>query len=110
MPKALQKYSVALLEGRMLFDAVIQKIPLTSSRLNSNTDFVCSPQFESSIVKVLAENISDLSGNEKESVSNLVQRGVTEDPIISNAANSEAVISFAEQILKKRKVLDSNSK
>ncbi len=108
--KALQKDSVTLLECRVLFDAVIQKIPSTTSRLNPNADIVCSPQFESSIVKVLAGNISGLSGNEKESISNLVQRGVTEDPIINNAANSEAVLSFAEQISNKRKVLDSNSR
>lgn len=93
---------MTLSEVRILFDAVIQKYPITKERLKENARIVHDPKFESAIVKLQENSLGSLTCAEKEQVKLLERDTVITDTV--NVTDESNSLSFAERVLKKRKI------
>lgn len=101
--KQLQNPATTLSDVRAIFDATIEQYPLLNFYLEANAKIVHSPAFESGIVKVLDEELDQLSEKERNSISCFTE-------VTNNSNNNLAMddnLSLVQRALKnkKRKVI-----
>lgn len=91
----LQRDNLNIAQVRVLLVAVIDSFPCTRARPSEHANIIPQPTFESGLLKILEDNVTDLSDEEVSSVQNMKVMG--EDfSIIPKACN----ISFADRALK----------
>lgn len=95
--KKLQENQTNMADVRALFDAVIDKFPDFKSRLGPNAPIVYDKHFESAVIKLQEKRTFDLSEDERKSVRHLL---ISKDDL----QNRTKTISFADQIVKKRRM------
>ena len=66
--KALQRSNITCSEVRVLFDGMIEKYPEIQSRLSPTTNILYDVAFESGIVKIQDQKMSQLTEDEKNAV------------------------------------------
>lgn len=95
---AVQSESTTVHDVRVLFDAVMEKYPETTTKLSSTANIIHSPVFETAIGKVQSGNEVIMSHEEKEALAALKITRQEEE------GSTYTGLSFAEQALKRRKV------
>ena len=111
--KALQEDTLSVSDTRALFDGVIDSFPETKDRLSKSANIVHDKVFEDAVTKIQDGKLSELTLEERLSVSNL-QIEETQDSNEVSECNEEERNSLAERVLKKRRMeaseIDRNKK
>jgi hypothetical protein len=103
----LQRSSLTINEGRMLFDSVIRAYPVTSYYLGIRASIVHSPDFECGIIKIMSGEETSMTEDERTTCR------ILEEPleIISDEEKTEEkkTLTFAQQALLGKRKADSMS-
>ena len=98
--KALQEDTLSVSDTRALFDGVIDSFPETKDRLSKSANIVHDKVFEDAVTKIQDGKLSELTLEERLSVSNL-QIEETQDSNEVSECNEEERNSLAERVIKK---------